>query len=303
MIELNKNNKKIFWLTFTITTSCNLRCNYCSAKDILDNNKLDNFEVRSQFIKELKRLKEVYPDYIINLNIYGGEPLLATDLVEFLKECKLYADYIDIFSNFSIKFSDKLSDSLHFAFKNNIIENIMVSIHSSANEELLKNNILKFKKNIIATLLINQLSENDIDKKYKWVEWFKENDIKYEYSTIRESTKTPDICHSSNDKIKEIIKDSENSNILLLQVDDKFVKHSEYELSGFKQAPKFYLVRCHLTLYRITFDGYIETFCAANPKVFKPLSEGIEPIDIVCSNNYGGCQCGIELNKLLIKKK
>lgn len=303
MIELNKNNKKNFWITFTMTKTCNLRCPYCCAIDRLDNTKLDNFEVRDQFIEELKRLKIVYPDYNINLNLYGGEPLLSSNLFEFIDECKKYTSYINIFSNFSMKIKEDYKIKLYEYLENKIIGTILVSIHDSANKNKLKENILMFKEFITINLLVDKGNSKDIDNKYIWMKWLIENGVKYEYSTITSGKEYVDIVFSEdNYKIDEIIKNSQNK-IHLLQVDNSYICHTEFDKLGYKQAPKFFLVKCHLTLFRITFEGMIESFCAANPKILKPLSEGIDKVDVICSNNYGGCECGIELNKMLIKKK
>lgn len=66
-------------LTFKITNECNLNCSYCFEKQHPKTGVLDN----NQIINTLIEIKEL--NFTINrLSIYGGEPLLYPDIIDFI---------------------------------------------------------------------------------------------------------------------------------------------------------------------------------------------------------------------------
>lgn len=95
--KINKKNLKSFIqmnlckLSLGITEQCNLRCEYCSYsgkyfKERVHSNKFMSFEVATAAIDFFMKISETKRKMI---NFYGGEPLLAFDLVkEIVNYCK-----------------------------------------------------------------------------------------------------------------------------------------------------------------------------------------------------------------------
>jgi uncharacterized protein len=64
-------------LLVVLSEKCNLNCSYCGvdkwSKDRIDPNL---------YLKEFRKMRAQYPDEIIKIDFFGGEPLLQMDLIE-----------------------------------------------------------------------------------------------------------------------------------------------------------------------------------------------------------------------------
>lgn len=99
----NKNTEKWVSFIFTITYDCNLRCSYCYQQH-------DKY-LKRQLITEtdLKAILSIiekfildYPDWSIDLGLFGGEPLLPENekIIDMIFDfCKKYRLQIDITTN------------------------------------------------------------------------------------------------------------------------------------------------------------------------------------------------------------
>ena len=78
-----KFDKSSFGLTIAPTSDCNFRCTYCYERDAI-NNCYMNEETENNIVKMLKNRAA----YISNFNVmwYGGEPLLAVNILKRLSE-------------------------------------------------------------------------------------------------------------------------------------------------------------------------------------------------------------------------
>ncbi|AGK96633.1 radical SAM/SPASM domain-containing protein [Clostridium pasteurianum] len=85
--ELSKNKECLYKLTLNITNECNLDCKYCYANGGIYNSK------ESQMSEDtLKKALDVFLDKyrnIENIQLFGGEPTLNLDAIEFV------GDYFD----------------------------------------------------------------------------------------------------------------------------------------------------------------------------------------------------------------
>lgn len=66
-------------LTIAPTSDCNFRCIYCYEKDSLRKSTMTE-EVQNSLIDYVKRIAPIISD--ISVSWYGGEPLLALDIIE-----------------------------------------------------------------------------------------------------------------------------------------------------------------------------------------------------------------------------
>ena len=86
------NTKKVTF-DISLTKKCNFRCSYCYAKDDLKNETMSRDNL-AKMVKIIKEIQERYYDlneWKIQLNIYGGEPLLTLDEIKYMaKEMEDY---------------------------------------------------------------------------------------------------------------------------------------------------------------------------------------------------------------------
>ncbi len=104
-LKIITNKKKDKWISFifTITYDCNLRCSYCyqqhdknlKRKLITESSLYDILGVIEKFIED-------YPEWKIDLGLFGGEPLLVENekIIDIIFEfCKKHRLQIDITTN------------------------------------------------------------------------------------------------------------------------------------------------------------------------------------------------------------
>lgn len=81
------------YLEIAIVEHCNLNCKGCSHFSPLVKNK--EYVGKDEFEKDIRRMKELFPD-IIRIRILGGEPLLNPDLADILRSVRYYYPYAEI---------------------------------------------------------------------------------------------------------------------------------------------------------------------------------------------------------------
>ncbi len=77
----HRNNKKVLELTISPTRMCNFDCDYCYIKK---RDGLMSEEVQNALLAFVKRHYSETPYQTLKVNWYGGEPLLALDIMEAL---------------------------------------------------------------------------------------------------------------------------------------------------------------------------------------------------------------------------
>lgn len=172
------------------TMSCNFRCTYCYEKNHLNNSFMSNKIMKS--IIDFVRKKSVSID---NLNIcwYGGEPLLAFDIIEKLtKELKKICSEGDIFySSFMVTNGYLLNKSISSKLRELDINSLQITIdgdkksHNSrrvlANGEGTYDTIISnLKENIDVlpnVILRINLDKDNIDSQYELIDIIKDFDI------------------------------------------------------------------------------------------------------------------------------
>ena len=68
-------------LLVVLSEKCNLNCSYCGV-DKWSKNRIDP----DLYLEEFRKMREQYPDEIIKIDFFGGEPLLQMDLIETILE-------------------------------------------------------------------------------------------------------------------------------------------------------------------------------------------------------------------------
>lgn len=86
----NRFSTSAFGLTIAVTSDCNLRCIYCYEKDVISPGKMTK-EVQEKIVEALRNQAKTLSSFSVTW--YGGEPLLAIDVIEnlskeFIEICK-----------------------------------------------------------------------------------------------------------------------------------------------------------------------------------------------------------------------
>lgn len=79
--------------TLAVTSSCNLRCKHCLAKDRCGSRQDFTLEELKSLIQEMARLK------IFSAAVFGGEPFVRPDILEIIHEISRYPINISINTN------------------------------------------------------------------------------------------------------------------------------------------------------------------------------------------------------------
>lgn len=93
-------SSKFFSLTIAPTSDCNFRCIYCYEKNSLKNELMDK-ETQNSLIEWLENKINSIESF--HVTWYGGEPLLAMDVIE-----KLSREFIKICNNNSVDYSAEI---------------------------------------------------------------------------------------------------------------------------------------------------------------------------------------------------
>lgn len=145
--EVDKS-RTIITIILAITYACNLKCTYCyqQCNPIL-NKEIISDENLEKIFHVIKMYKNEYPDKIIELGLFGGEPLLKTNekiidkIFEFCKENIIKVHIVTNGTNLDY-FMKKI------IINRKIIRSIATTIDSSVANEETRAYLLKNKKQI-----------------------------------------------------------------------------------------------------------------------------------------------------------
>lgn len=291
MLEMNKHNKNIINLHYDITLACNNRCSYCYAFNDLDNNKLFNGEIFEQTIKAVNNIDK--NEYIVELDFLGGEPLLVYEKVfEFIERVPNVFFTITSNINFDPE-SKRIKDLIEFLNNKNVL--LMASWHDSSNQHFFKTNILKLKKYVVVTLI---LDDNNLDKVYEYSLFLRQHNIKYDIEFIYDNSNSK-MTNIDNKFYIDIIKHSRNNNILITKFDDKLYTYAEAIESDLLNISFNYHTICNLTQLKINYNGIIGLICN-NPFKLGHIKDGIHIKNLYCKDY--NCRCSLKNYKKLTKK-
>lgn len=152
-------NDNIIDITFMITNRCNYSCSYCIEN--LQNLHSDNYIfldlIKTTFF--INEYIESYPNKKINIRIYGGEPTLHPDLLDFCEKLNNINNIliIEIFTNFSLPY--EVYNKLLIIQKVHLFTSYHTNSIMSDNHYLHK--ILKFNKLYYNKIVCNIMLENE----------------------------------------------------------------------------------------------------------------------------------------------
>ncbi|MDR1782448.1 MAG: radical SAM protein [Bacilli bacterium] len=148
------NTKYINEIEININDHCNLKCKSCSH---YSNLAYEHYLDINIFEKDIKRISELI-DENTKLFIFGGEPLLVNNIIDYLKILKQYLpnNYLEIRSNgiLLIENKENYDELLNYCQKNNIVIGISVYPINDKYIKDLKNLELELNKVKIKTNFI-----------------------------------------------------------------------------------------------------------------------------------------------------
>ena len=217
----SRYNSDTFSLTIAPTLDCNFRCSYCYEKDNLRNSKMNNdiFKYLLKFIEnQMKNIK------VLGITWYGGEPLLAFDVIEnlsyeIIKMCKNYdVNYVSgMVTNGYLLTRDKVEK-----FKDLNISNIQITLDGTQKyhdkKRYLKdgsgtfnkiiNNIEKTIDILPSTSIRINLDKNNKDDLQNFLKFLNKIDTKSKLNVYIAKVKSyndydKDCCLNNNEFIEE----------------------------------------------------------------------------------------------------
>jgi pyruvate formate lyase activating enzyme len=149
----NKSTMVIF------TVGCNLQCEFCHNKALLNVNIGKEFEVQ-------EIINKIEENILVNaISISGGEPLLQKDLIDLSDEIKKLGKYLSIDTNGT--FPERIEELLPF------VDRIALDIKSPLNSKRLKeitNTNADYSKIIKSINIINNQQNIDFEIRTTYVE-------------------------------------------------------------------------------------------------------------------------------------
>lgn len=195
LLNIRKNKvkyaSKSLVLTIAPTMNCNMDCPYCYEKKVSSKMNEETINALKEFVEKEVENREI--KYIM-VNWYGGEPLLAMDVIKNLSEFfieftdKMNIKYsADMVSNGSLLNKD-ISDSLVNKYKVKSIQITLDGGRETTNERrYLKNNEKSFDKIINAIKVASEsnlrvsvrvnVDKNNINEIDEVIEVLKENNL------------------------------------------------------------------------------------------------------------------------------
>ncbi|MHC1715053.1 MAG: radical SAM/SPASM domain-containing protein [Acidaminococcaceae bacterium] len=175
--EYFENKPQLTNLHIEITSKCNERCVHCY---IPHENKINNIE-SDLFYSILEQCKKMH---LLHLTISGGEPMLHTNFIDFLRKCNEYNFSVNILSNLTLA-----NKAIIKEMKRNHLLSVQVSlysmdadIHDSITQikgsfAKTKNAILKLRENDIPLQISCPIMKQNINSYADVIDWGKKNNI------------------------------------------------------------------------------------------------------------------------------
>jgi organic radical activating enzyme len=279
---IEDKQKVDIYLSFEITRQCNMWCPYCYNIDVLTNTPDNNRVYQRKFLIVLEELLNLYPDKTIEVDLLGGEPTIALDLILFINKLEeLQKKY------FNLKWITITSNCLEIIPNlNQIYSNLRLSAtyHNFIDIDLFLKNILIYKNyfqelTVTINLYNKKFDENNI---MKLINFCIEHNIIICYIPVYDKTSTFTDIEIFSKTIQYFLKMlPESSRNVFFNSQNKF-KTNQY--------------KCRISSLNILFDGTISSSCGYKlPKlnILKdklPINKILTCTDNICEGGAGYSQ-------------
>ena len=302
MILFNRFMKNKLIFSYDITMRCNLRCSYCYAADILDNKKSGNREVADKVVQAFKDYKKNYPDNIIELDLLGGDPLVAENIWDFIDAYMETGFDLWIITNLMMG-KRTLTKAKEYLNKYPKL-GICATWHSEIDNDKFKENLLFFKDAIKP--MYNQVDEvtynnfvtsfvlfNDNPDMYEKARWAKDNGINYGITILYDDQMLyrREAKEDWTEETKWVWRNSYNYTHTKWVWDDTQIDLDTFEDMKLYQISHHYNLVCYPNNWHIRYDGEIYNSCNYEPRIRKHIDDGIHPVKLYCKDM--DCKCSV----------
>lgn len=288
MLEYNKHHQYYVDISYEITLKCNNRCSYCYNLAKLDNRTHVHEETFNHTIEQINKFVNEHPEYTVNVNLLGGEPLLVKEKVIELLERISNKVTVDIYANLNYKGShlngiEKYPNA-----------SVVCSWHESSDPDLIKENLLAYKGKIETSFFV---SDANFDTMYEHAMWAAENGIFYRIESIRGPKQEYLFTGFETEKYKTMftLGRSMRINQGINKPDDLDLGLSKDQL---RYVSRYYHTICKINQYSITYDGMVMAGCDYPYR--SHISKGLEIKEVYCPGYM--CYCDTGAYKKLTKK-
>jgi len=301
MQKFNEYMRHKVILSYDISMACNLRCEYCYMLDTLDNTKTHDPEMSVLVIKQLAKFKEENPEIELELDILGGEPLMAPNLFGFVEELSKIDIVIWVVTNLMTTDTEKMGKLRQLMELPNV--GVACTWHDGVDDNRFKRNLLFMKesmehrdfgikeKRINTNFVVSFVLYNDNKGMIEKTEWLTDKGIQYGMTHLYDKDdRRVEKFSEFTDETKEVYKTTMQYNYDFF-LDDRKVTTEEFENEELYKVADNYRVVCEPLNYCISYDGKVILSCKKTSKIRYTyhISEGIQPMRIFCEG--GDCYC------------
>ena len=302
MIHFNRFMKNKLIYSYDITMRCNLRCSYCYATDILDNKKSGDVAVADKVVQAFKDYKENYPGHIIELDLLGGDPLVAANIWDFIDAYMETGFDLWIITNLMMG-KRTLTKAKEYLNKYPKL-GICATWHSEIDDEKFKENLLFFKD--ATKPMYNQVDEvtyrnfvtsfvlfNDNPDMYEKAKWAVDNDISYGITILYDDQMLyrREMKDTWTEETKWVWRNSYNYTHTKWTWDDEPITLDQFEDMKLSQISHNYNLVCYPNNWHIRYDGETYNSCNYLPRIRKHIDDGIHPKKLYCKDM--DCKCSV----------
>ena len=313
MQEFNAYMRKKMIVSYEITRACNLRCEYCYNLKFLDNAQTHDVDMARMVIDKLTEFKETHPDWELELDILGGDPLMAPNLFDFVEELAKIDIVIWVVTNLMTTDREKLTRLRGLMEFPNV--GVAATWHDKINNDVFKENMLFMKEsmshrdygikekavntNLIASFVLFNDNQDMINKSH----WLRDNDIQYGVTHYYDEAQNRHEKYSEfSDATREVFENSIPYGYDFYLGDEKLTMEQFENMELYKVADNYRVV-CEPLNYNIKYDGEVSLSCkkARKRSLDYNIKDGLKPMRLFCDK--GDCYCSWYGYKELIGKK
>jgi organic radical activating enzyme len=300
MIKFNEYLKNKIVFSYEISLACNLRCSYCYELKLLDNKKTHNTEIANLVIEKLTEFKKENPNIELELDLLGGDPLMAPNLIEFITELSKIDIVIWIVTNLTFS-KERIEEVGKLLELPNV--GIAATWHDNINDDVFKENVLtleKYSKHQIpknmaekwlqADMVLSFVLFDENEKMFERANWALNNNIPYVVTHLYNNGERVQAKNSWNEKTEFVFENSlNNSNLYYL--DDKKISSIEFQEKKLYQISQQYTTICEPLTFNISYYGYVNFSCQMKNKKLHQyhIRDGLKKFRLFC--NSGDCYC------------
>ena len=300
MQKFNEYMKNKLVFSYEISRACNLRCTYCYALNFLDNTKTHDPIIADLVIQKLTEFKQENPHIELELDLLGGDPLMAPNLIEFVTELSKIDIVIWVVTNLTIKNKKRIDEVGQLLKLPNV--GIAATWHDNIDDEIFKNNILYLKKYIKDTdfgikekwvksnFSVSFVLFNENPNMMKKVKWLQENNIYFGLTHLYNNQERAQSYLNFNDETKFVFHNSLKDDYRYY-LDNTQLTPQEFEELELYKIPEKYRTVCEPLNFNISYFGDITLSCQMKNKERHRyhIKDGIKHLRTFC--NGGDCYC------------